>query len=590
MKNPYPATLTKFFAEIFAPYKWWICLIFQAPILGAFYVPANNYAVKLIVDHMTSGETFDFHKISFAVFLFCAAAILLEIFWRFANYADYRSQPEIEAAIVNKSYEMLLSHDYRFFQDNLSGKLASKISALRDGYVGIFDGFVRQTLYFSASILIVLAMLFAVNLQLALGVLLWMVIFMPAMFLAKRKGFKLSASSTAQKQRISGLVNDSISNIANILLFNSQSREQKFVRKANQEFVNYEKKRLRFLFINHFVIGFLYCGLSIAVLFFLIYLKSQNSISSGDFIMVMGLLYFVIDCTWQLLGNIDSLLKDFGNLSESFKIFQEHRTVADSDEAFELKVLNPKIKFRNLTFSHISNSNQNQLFDNFNLSIAGGESVGLVGKSGAGKSTLVNLLLRVFSSNFGEILIDDQNIAKTTIASLRNAISVIPQDPALFHRSIFENVAYGKEGASEEEVIAACKQAYIHDFILNLPEKYQTLVGERGVKLSGGQKQRIAIARSILKNAPILILDEATSSLDLESENQIGLAIKEILASKKTTIIAIAHRLSTIKNMDKIVVLEEGKIVEEGNFFELVAKKDGKFKKLWDQQFQVAIV
>lgn len=568
----------------------WLALIIQAPIIGAFYVPANNYAVKLIVDHMTGSEVFDFSKITFAVFLFCASAIILEIVWRIANYGDYRSQPEIEAEIIDKSYEMLLSHEYHFFQNNLSGKIASKISALRDSYIGIFDGFIRQTAYFTTSILAVLAMLFAVNLQLALGVFIWLIIFMPAMFLAKRKGMLLSARSTAQKQKISGLINDGVSNITNVLLFNARKHEKDFVRTANQEFIKCEKTRLKFMFVNHFVIGFIYCGLSIAVMFFLIYLKSQNAISNGDFIMVMGLLYFLIDTTWQLLGNIDSLLKDFGNLGESFKIFQENQQVFDCLDSYELKVSSPKIEFRNLNFSYLENSDKNRIFDNFNLSIQAGETIGLVGHSGAGKSTLVNLLLKVFSPNYGEILIDGQNIAKATFESLRSQIAIIPQDPALFHRSIYDNIAYGKNGASEFEIIEASKKAHIHDFIMTLPQGYQTLVGERGIKLSGGQKQRIAIARAILKNSPILILDEATSSLDFESENNIQASIKEILTTNQITVIAIAHRLSTIRNMDRIVMMDKGKIIEEGAFSYLITKENGKFKELWNQQFQISVI
>ncbi len=583
-------SLAKFFGEILRSRKLWLLLIIQAPILGAFYVPANNYAVKLIVNHLTSGEVFDFHKISFAVFLFCASGIVLELVWRIANYADYRSQPEVEAEIIDKSYEMLLSHEYKFFQNNLSGKIASKISALRDSYIGIFDSFVRQTVYFATGILIVLAMLFAVNLQLALGVFLWLVIFMPAIFWTKKRSLKFSALSTAQKQKISGLINDGISNINNVLLFNARNQEKNFVYVANQEFIKCEKTRLKFMFINHFVIGFIYCSLSIAVMFFLIYLKSQNLISNGDFIMVLGLLYFLIEITWQLLGNVDSLLKDFGNLCESFKILQENQQIFDCPDAHELTISSPKIEFKNLSFSYSRNSDENRVFDNFNLSIQGGETIGLVGHSGAGKSTLVNLLLKVFLPNSGEILIDGQNIAKSTLESLRSQIAVIPQDPALFHRSIYENIAYGKNQASESEVIEASKKAHIHDFIMTLPEGYRTLVGERGVKISGGQKQRIAIARAILKNAPILILDEATSSLDYESENQIQASIKEILSMKKITVIAIAHRLSTIKNMDRIVMIDKGKIVEDGNFSQLTAKENGEFKKLWNQQFQVSII
>jgi ATP-binding cassette subfamily B protein len=193
-------------------------------------------------------------------------------------------------------------------------------------------------------------------------------------------------------------------------------------------------------------------------------------------------------------------------------------------------------------------------------------------------------LLKVFSPNSGEILIDDKNISHLTLDSLRENIALIPQDPMLFHRSIFENIAYGKIGASKEEVIVAAKKAHIHDFIASLSMAYETLVGERGIKLSGGQRQRIAIARAILKNAPILILDEATSSLDSETESEIQASINELLEMKNITVIAIAHRLSTIKHLDRIIVIQEGRIIEDGSFDELVFKENGRFRELWESQ------
>jgi ATP-binding cassette subfamily B protein len=250
-------------------------------------------------------------------------------------------------------------------------------------------------------------------------------------------------------------------------------------------------------------------------------------------------------------------------------------------------VKNPEINFKNLTYHH---QKDNLVFNNFNLSIKAGERIGLVGHSGAGKSTLINLLLKVFDPIGGEILIDQKNIAGVTFDSLRANIALIPQDPALFHRTIYENIAYGKINCSADEVVTAAKKAHIHDFIMSLPLTYDTLVGERGIKLSGGQKQRVVIARAILKNAPILILDEATSSLDSEVETQIQESINEMLENSRSTVIAIAHRLSTIKNMDRIVVMDRGKIIEDGSFSELISKENGRFKELWNHQVNGMIV
>lgn len=263
------------------------------------------------------------------------------------------------------------------------------------------------------------------------------------------------------------------------------------------------------------------------------------------------------------------------------------------------------IHFKNIDFSY---TKTNQVFEGLNLQIAKWQKVGIVGHSGAGKSTLINLLLKNFaitnynywdraaqdgnvsSDESGDILINNQSIYDVSSDSLRAHIALIPQDIILFHRSIIENIAYAKQNATKEEVIGAAIAANIHEFITTLPEQYDTMVGERGVKLSGGQRQRIAIARAILKNAPILILDEATSSIDSQAEQEIQKSINLMLEAKNATVIAIAHRLSTIKHMDKIIVIEDGKIVEEGSFQELVTKNNGKFKEMWESQVNGMVV
>jgi ATP-binding cassette subfamily B protein len=575
----YQTTIFSFFWNILKPYKTYLILMLQAPIIGAFFNPINNYSLKLIVDAITQNEDFGIDKIMFPVILFCSASILLEVAWRIANYADYKSQPKIEAEIINQSYEMLLSHNFGFFQNNLSGKIASKISALRDNYVAIFDNFQFAIIWQILGTLITLVILFSVHIKIAIGVTLWLIIFMPIMFFAKRKGLIYAQNSTLEKQKISGLINDSISNIANVLFFSAKKFERNLIKNANGDFIIAEKTRLKFLFLNHLVMGFIYSALSICVLFLLIDLKTKNLISTGDFVMVMGLMFYLIETSWGFLSQLDDLIKNVGNLKESFAIFQQDNQVFDPENATELKVTEPTIEFKNINFSH----HENPVFNDFNLTIKAGQRIGLVGHSGAGKSTLINLLLKVFNPNSGTILIDGKNISDVTSDSLRTNIALIPQDPMLFHRTIFENISYGKN-ASKDEVISAGQKASIHDFIMSLPNGYETFVGERGVKLSGGQRQRIAIARAILKSAPILILDEATSSLDSETETEIKNSINKILEQKNTTVIAIAHRLSTIKHLDRIVVMDQGKIIEDGSFDELIAKKDGRFKEMWEHQ------
>ena len=263
------------------------------------------------------------------------------------------------------------------------------------------------------------------------------------------------------------------------------------------------------------------------------------------------------------------------------------------------------IHFKNVNFAY---DNTSKIFYGLDLQISKGQKVGIVGHSGAGKSTFINLLLKNFAiTNYkywdkpanqegrtdvegGDILINNQSIYDVSSDSLRSQISLIPQDIMLFHRTIGENIGYAKENATQDEIENAAKAANIHEFIESLPQKYDTLVGERGVKLSGGQRQRIAIARAILKNAPILILDEATSSLDSQTEQEIQKSINKMLEQNNATVIAIAHRLSTIKHLDRIIVIENGAIIEDGSFQDLLAKNDGRFKTMWDHQVDGMVV
>lgn len=576
-QNP---NLSSFFLNILGKHKLMLCLMYQAPIIGAFFIPVNNYAIKLLVDHLTSNPEFTFSQILTPIILYALASIILEVVWRISNFADYKCQPLIEAKIVDKAYEKLLDFRYQFFLDQLSGKLASKINDLRNCYVYVNDNLRFNLIYQIISILVCLYLLFITNNWLAILVSLWLAIFVPAVIFINIRGAKYSQKATAEKQKISGLINDGISNISNILFFSARKFELQNLRRANCDFIVEEKKRLRFIFINHCVMGFIYSAISILTLIMLIDLRRKNLISIGDFVMSVGLVFYLIETSWRLIHDIEKFAQDFGKLKESFSIFTLDQEIKN-DGSKELIVKKPAIEFRNVFYSHQENK---EVFSNLNLKIEAGQRIGLVGHSGAGKSTLINLLLKNFEVDRGDIIIDQNSIYKVSRDSLRSNIGLIPQDCNLFHRSIFDNIAYGKYDASMEEVVNASKKAMIHEFITSLPNGYDTLVGERGIKLSGGQRQRIAIARAILKNAPILILDEATSSLDSQTESEIQNSLNKILEEGKNTVIAIAHRLSTIKHMDRIVVLENGIVVEDGSFYELVNKQDGKFKELWDHQ------
>jgi len=270
-----------------------------------------------------------------------------------------------------------------------------------------------------------------------------------------------------------------------------------------------------------------------------------------------------------------------GDLKSSLSLLYTPQQNKDSPTAKDLIIKSPSISFSNVYFSY---NNDQYVFKDLNLNIRAGEKIGLVGHSGSGKSTLINLLLKYFTCSRGTICIDEQNVFDIKQNSLRNDISVIPQDIMLFHRNIMENIRFGSPDATDAEVIKASQEAHIHEYIMTLPEQYNTYVGERGVKLSGGQRQRLAIARAILKNAPILILDEATSSLDSHTEKLIQDSLNVFIEDKTKTVLAVAHRLSTLKHMDRIIVLDQGRIVEEGTHDQLLNLKNSLYKKLWEYQ------
>lgn len=304
---------------------------------------------------------------------------------------------------------------------------------------------------------------------------------------------------------------------------------------------------------------------------------SEGLVSTGEFVLVLSLMSQISYILVFIGQAFNSMAESFGEMEEGLDDLLVPYEIIDTPGAAALKVGEADVVWKNVNFAF----DEKDVFKNFNLNIEVGQRVGLVGPSGAGKTTFVSLLLRQHDLDGGEIKIDDQNISAVTQDSLRENIAVVPQEPMLFHRSIRENIVYGKPNATDEEVIEVAKKTQAHDFISDLPDGYETLVGERGIKLSGGQKQRVAIARAMLKDAPILVLDEATSALDSESEVAIQKALHELMEGK--TVVAIAHRLSTLREMDRIIVMEDGKIKEDGNHDSL-ASSGGTYQKLWEHQ------
>jgi len=371
---------------------------------------------------------------------------------------------------------------------------------------------------------------------------------------------------------------DSISNIVNIRLFSRHNYENKTINKTIADTVQKDRDMLTKIIQMRICWDISIVALLGINLWMLGKMYSQGLVTVGDFSFIIALSISILWNLWFIAGQFVSFSEQVGKCRQALSIINAAHDIVDIHDAKPLVVTQGEIQFKEVNFHYAEGA---RLFQNKNIVIHASEKVGLVGFSGSGKSTFVNLILRLFEVESGSIMIDQQNINYVTQESLRENIALIPLDISLFHRTLMDNIRYGSSNASDEAVIDAAKKAHCHEFITQLNEKYQSMVGERGIKLSGGQRQRIAIARALLKNAPILILDEATSALDSVTEKYIHDALHHLMQNKTT--IVIAHRLSTLSEMDRILVFDNGKIIEDGTHEQLIRLK-GHYAKMWHMQ------
>lgn len=481
-------------------------------------------------------------------------------------------------------HRQMLGQSMQFYQDEFSGRVSAKVMqtalAVRETIMTIADMFVYIIVYFVSSGVI----LANLDSLLLLPFVLWLVLFVATIsyFIPK---LKHSASRQADARALmTGRITDAYSNIMTVKLFSHSRRELSYAKDAMHQFMGTVHEQMRWVskleLVNH-TINVLLVG-STAVLG--VYLWAYQNLSVGAIAAATAMALRLNGLTHWIMWQTASLFENIGTVQDGMKTLSKPHTVVDKPNAGELSVNKGEIIFENVDFNY--GKSDVKLLDDFNLHIKAGEKIGLVGRSGAGKSTLVNLLLRFYDVNGGKILIDGQNIADVTQESLRQHIGMVTQDTSLLHRSVRDNIAYGKPEATDDEIWQAVQKAHADEFVTHLSDVkgrtgLDTQVGERGVKLSGGQRQRIAIARVMLKNAPILLLDEATSALDSEVEYAITTSLNDMMAGK--TVIAIAHRLSTIASMDRLVVMDKGKIVEMGSHEELLAK-NGVYARLWARQ------
>ena len=564
-----------FWEEMRSRKLWWI-LFFQTTISAPFYYVIYNYSIKLLIDVIIENDAFAISKFYLPMGLYLFSEIYINAVWRLSNFAGMQCFHQTENAVMLKTYAYVQNHSYKYFTETLSGSVISKINGIKTGFNNLMTGIHYQ---FGGAIVTSIVTIIAITFtswKLGIFIFSWTLCFVFIMARLARKMEKLSHAESEEQHQIRGMISDCISNISTLFSFASRNREYLNLEKhIDSSLLPKQKAIWKFEIIFQTTGALLYILLLTISICGVVYLRYSGGISIGNINFILSLSWVFMDSTWRATSEFEGFLRKIGDLKASFSIID----APNEPDAFEnsvLKLNSGEIIFENIDFNYGKES----VFESLNLQIKSGEKIGLVGLSGAGKSTIVNLLLRYINPVDGKIKIDGQNIYEFSKNSLRENIAVIPQDIILFNRSLAENIKYGNPFASEDEMHEACKKANIHEFILNLENGYETLVGERGIKLSGGQRQRVGIARAILKNAKILILDEATSSLDSESEKFIQESINNLL-DENITVIAIAHRLATLKHMDRILVLENGKITEEGRHEELLLNPLSLYKKLW---------
>ena len=547
-------------------YRVYYFLMLVGPVVGGFYSPIYNYAIKIMINIIGESPHFNWLSIAKPIAVFMCARLSLELGWRVNDVSRSIAEPLVKKNIILNAYNIIQQKEYGFFLHHNSANITSKIKGLVDSYEALSkdllqSGFVSRM----CKNVISIAAIAMINVWLGALVFVWSSIFMLVIFRLSRKLSGISVINAQEKHRVMGIIGDKITNILSIFLFTSKHRELRELEEDLSENFTLKQKNLHEAAIHlQFIAAVFYLIKFTAVVFIMIWLKKSGYISLGDFVFVFGVMLMLADGVYQSTISMQDLIRAINDWKVSVSILQDDETVdkveisaEDSDKKHAEEPISGDIEFKDVTFLH----NNSKILNNFNLRIKHGENVGVVGQSGSGKSTIIYILLRLFSQKSGQIKIGGVDIANLNADNLRRNISFIAQDATLFHKTVYENIAYGKPDASREDVMESAKKAHIHKAIMQLEHGYETCVGERGGKLSGGQRQRIIIARSILKNAPILILDEATSALDCETEADIQESLDYLMRGK--TVISIAHKLNTLKNMDRIVKVEHGKIVKQ---------------------------
>ncbi|MGF2035197.1 MAG: ABC transporter ATP-binding protein [Nostoc sp. CmiVER01] len=576
-----PDTTFRFICYFVNQFRWWYVLMVILEVIHATCGIMLPYAIGEIIRSVTrsTGDSkLIFDAVRQPLMLFTALSVGEVVFGRSAGLLQTILHPIHRQHIVRSLYAYLQHHSHRYLSSSFSGALAHRISETSLGVTQTMQMMITEFMPVIVVYSVATMLLYRAYPPLAAFVGIWAVLFISISFWLATRCRIYSRKAAAARSETTGIIVDTVTNLTSSRLFARLGFERRYLNEQLKDELkqvrksNWYSERIRwFQFISAAV-------LKIGTLYYSLSLWSHGTIATADFVVATSLSLLIISEARNLSRRFLEFFEHVGNVANGvFTIVQPHEII-DRENAIAHSITQGKIEFRQVNFGY---SPGKKVFDNLSITIQPGQRVGLVGFSGSGKSSFVNLILRQFDPQSGQILIDGVDIQDMTQDALHAQISLIPQDPSLFHRTLIENIRYGRLDATDEEVIEAARKAYAHDFIAQIKEGYDSLVGERGVKLSGGQRQRIAIARVILKDAPILILDEATSSLDSITEKAIQDTLD--LAMDGKTVIVVAHRLSTIAHLDRILVFDQGRIIEDGTHAKLLARR-GAYYRLWKMQ------
>lgn len=545
---------------------------------------ANTYVMGLIVDRVQASPVSAdqvlpvFGPYVLALLVVNAVGQTLS---KLQDYSVYKLEINGDYQLSRLCFDTLSNQSMTFHNSRFGGSLVSQTSRFVSGYSGLVDVVTYSLWPTLASIVLTVGILAPIAPLFVAILVVMLVLYVVIAYGMYRRILPLSAEASRAQNKLSGVLSDAVTNILAVKTYGREDYERGLFTTADREAMAAENVNMRATMRRGFTTSALITAIMFVVSIFVVGGNAWFGISAGTLVMMFTYTYNLTMRFNYFNSMMQRINRALGDAAEMTRVLDEPTLVADDEDAKPLEVTEGRIDFENLRFRYPDAPKDDYVFEDLNLHIPAGQRVGLVGRSGSGKTTLTKLLLRLDDVQEGRVLVDGQDVSHCTQQSLRRQVAYVPQEALLFHRSIRENIAYGKPDATDEEIRRAAEEANALEFIERLPDGFDTMVGERGVKLSGGQRQRVAIARAILVDAPILVLDEATSALDSESEALVQGALENLMRGR--TSIVVAHRLSTVASLDRIVVLAHGEVVEDGTHHELV-ERGGEYASLWNRQ------